>query len=142
MMKPQGELLIETAVWRCDPNNAMLFCPVENEPSSCTFFNEKGLVDTLKSLNFDTVDVEFLSLGSLRDGIGRLRLSWAQLTRILLARIRAQLTRILLAGGNSPKIKITDVTRAVFHSRFSGREKDPYWEGTHQFHSKHGGCAA
>jgi SAM-dependent methyltransferase len=146
MMKCDGELLIETAVWRGDPNNAMLFCPIENdspyESSSCTFFNEKGLVDTLKSLNFDTVEVEFLSPGSLRDRIARSRMSRAQLTRIQLDRIRAQLTRILLAGGNSPKIKITNVTRAVFHSRFSGREKDRYWEGTHQYHSEHGGCAA
>jgi 2-polyprenyl-3-methyl-5-hydroxy-6-metoxy-1,4-benzoquinol methylase len=31
MMKPGGELLIETAIWRGDPNNAMLFCPIERD---------------------------------------------------------------------------------------------------------------
>jgi SAM-dependent methyltransferase len=147
MMEPDGELLIETAIWRGDPNNAMLFCPIEKDspydPTSCTFFNEKGLVDTLKSLNFDTVDVEFLSFGSVRDRIARLRpqMSWAQLTRIAVARVRAQLNqRVLLACGVPPKIP--DVTRAVFHSRFGGHEKDfssIYWEETHQYHSEHGG---
>ena len=146
MMKPDGELLIETAIWRGDPNNAILFCPIEKdspyEPTSCTFFNEKGLVDTLKSLNFDTVDVEFLSSGSVRDRIARPQMSWAQRTRIAVARVRAQLTqRVPLDSGDRPKI--TSVTRAVFHSRFGGHEKDSfiarYWEDTHQIHSEHGG---
>jgi SAM-dependent methyltransferase len=145
MMKPGGELLIETAVWRGDPNNAMLFCPIENdspyEPTSCTFFNEKGLVDTLKSLNFDTIEVEFLSPRSVRDRIARLQMSWAQLTRIALTRLRTQLNRIVLAGRNRPKIR--NVTRAVFHSRFLEHEKDSfvarYWEDIHQAHSEHGG---
>jgi SAM-dependent methyltransferase len=147
MMKPGGELLIETAIWRGDPNNAMLFCPIENdspyEPTSCTFFNEKGLVDTLRSLNFGTVEVEFLSPVSLYDRIARARLQmgWAQTTRIALTRMRAQLTRSVSAGGDRPKI--TNVTRAVFHSRFGGHEKDSfiarYWEDIHQGHSEHGG---
>ena len=143
MLKPGGELLTETAIWRGDPNNAMLFCPIENDSpypdrSSCTFFNEKGLVDTLKSLNFDTIEVEFLSGGSLRDRIAIARqMSWAQLSRIALTRMRARLTRIAFADADRPKF--TNVTRAVFHSRFRGHEKDSvpirYWEGTHQQHS-------
>jgi SAM-dependent methyltransferase len=145
MMKPGGELLTETAIWRGDPNNAMLFCPIEKdspyEPTSCTFFNEKGLVDTLKSLNFDTVEVEFLSPGSLRGRISRLQMSWAQLTRLALFRSRMELRRIVFVGENRPKI--TDVARAVFHSRFGGHEKESliarYWEDTHQVHSEHGG---
>jgi SAM-dependent methyltransferase len=131
MMKPGGELLIETAIWRGDPNNAMLFCPIESdspyEPTSCTFFNEKGLLDTLKSLNFDTIEVECLSPGSWCDRITRSQMGWAQLTRIALTRMRAQLTQKV--GGDRPKI--TNVTRAVFHSRFGGHKKDTltrYWE--------------
>jgi len=131
VMKPGGELLIETAIWRGDPNNAMLFCPIENdspyEPTSCTFFNEKGLVDTLNSLNFDTLKVEFLSPVSLHDRIARSQMSWAQLARIARTWI---VTRIV--GGDRPKIR--SVTRAVFHSRFAGHEKDSvlrrYWEET------------
>jgi 2-polyprenyl-3-methyl-5-hydroxy-6-metoxy-1,4-benzoquinol methylase len=149
MMKPGGVLLTETAIWRGDPNNAMLFCPIEQdspyEETSCTFFNEKGLVDTLKSLNFDTVEVEFVPdvLPGLRGRIARM--NWAQIRgglRNRIARMKwAQLTQILLAGGDPPKIG--RVTRAVFHSTFGGHEKGSsiarYWEGTHQFHSEHGG---
>src|SRR5262249_41441549 len=119
MMKPGGELLIETAIWRGDPNNAMLFCPIENEgpyhePTSCTFFNEKGLVDTLKSLNFDTIEVEFLPPRSLRDRItiARSQMGWARTIRIALTRMRAQLTLMVSEGGERPKI--SNVTRAVF----------------------------
>ena len=119
MLKPGGEILIETAIWQGDGNNAMLFCPIENDspydPTSCTFFNEKGLVDTLKSLNFNTVKIEFFSPGSMSD---------------------------LCTGGIVPRITITNVTHAVFHSRFGGHDNDfriAYWEGTHHFHSEHGG---
>jgi SAM-dependent methyltransferase len=150
MMKSGGELLIETAIWRDDPNNAMLFCPIKNDSpydrTSCTFFNEKGLIDTLKSLNFDTVEVEFWPPGSRpRDRIRiALQMSWAQLTRIALTRMRAQLTRTVFASGDRPKI--TNVSRAVFHSRFGRHEKDyekdsfiaRYWEETHQWHSEGG----
>ena len=132
MMKPGADILIETPIWRGDLNNAMLFCPIGKdspyEPTSCTFFNEKGLVDTLKSLNFDTINVEYLGpalRGGLRKHIARLR--------------SAQ--RILLTGCDHPKI--TNVTRTVFHSRFGGHDKESfisrYWESIHQFHSERGG---
>jgi hypothetical protein len=50
-----------------EPDKAMLFCPIGHEgpydfdPNSCTFFNEKGLVDTMKSLGFETVSIEYLT---------------------------------------------------------------------------------
>jgi hypothetical protein len=81
----------------------------------------------LKSLKFDTIEVECLSPGSWRDRITRSQMGWAQLTRIALTRMRAQLTQKV--GGDRPKI--TNVTRAVFHSRFGGHKKDTltrYWE--------------
>jgi SAM-dependent methyltransferase len=49
-----GQLLLETAVLADSNRHAMLFCPVGDdspyEPTSCTFFNRKGLHDTLKSM--------------------------------------------------------------------------------------------
>ena len=77
----------------------------------------------------DTIEVEFLSPSSPRDRIARSQMNWAQLTRIALTRLRTQVNRIVLASGNRPKI--TNVTRAVFHSRFGEHEKDShiarYW---------------
>jgi 2-polyprenyl-3-methyl-5-hydroxy-6-metoxy-1,4-benzoquinol methylase len=64
VMKISGHLVIETAIWEAEHNNSILFCPIGKdspyEESSCCFFNEKGLVDTLKSMGFETVSVDYL----------------------------------------------------------------------------------
>jgi SAM-dependent methyltransferase len=60
-----GHLITETAIWDGDHGRAVLFCPIgaesPYEPTSCSFFNEKGLVDTLMSLGFVTDTVEYLA---------------------------------------------------------------------------------
>jgi SAM-dependent methyltransferase len=69
-----SHLLIETAIWKSELNKALLFCPIDKESpyegSSCTFFNVKGLMDTLKSIGFETVAIEHLNDPPL-DGITR-----------------------------------------------------------------------
>ena len=56
MLKPGGTLVLETAIFYGYDEHAMLYCPVGQEspygPTSCTFFNLKGLTDTLESLGF------------------------------------------------------------------------------------------
>ena len=51
-----GKLVLETAVLVDENRHPLLFCPVGNEspyePTSCTFFNLKGLKDTLRSFGF------------------------------------------------------------------------------------------
>jgi SAM-dependent methyltransferase len=51
-----GTLVLETAVLADDNRHALLFCPVgaesPYEPTSVTFFNRKGLRDTLTSMGF------------------------------------------------------------------------------------------
>jgi SAM-dependent methyltransferase len=113
-----GHLLIETAIWERERNNATLFCPIGGEspyePTSCTFFNEKGLVDTLKSMGFKTVSIDYLRREGLRGLKDRIK-----------------------------RFKAGTVTRCVFHSILSGNDKDSftmqYWESTHDFHTQHGG---
>jgi SAM-dependent methyltransferase len=157
MMKPNGELLIETAIWRGDPNNAMLFCPINNDSpydwTSPTFFNVKGLVDTLKSLGFDTGHVELLEDAVPRK-LDRSNIKnvtsavWSPAAR-LVRQVRPLLKREQqLVNEQYPKITRKDVTRAVFRCRFVGQDKDlslhppelrGYFEGTHRFHTEHGG---
>lgn len=54
---PAGTLVLETAVLADENRHALLFCPTgaesPYEPTSCTFFNRKGLHDTLTSMGFD-----------------------------------------------------------------------------------------
>ncbi|MBE0477160.1 MAG: DUF1698 domain-containing protein [Coriobacteriia bacterium] len=131
VMIPGGDLIIETAIWRGDKRNALLFCPIGDdspyESTSCTFFNEKGLVDTLNSMGFETLSVEYLPPG------------------------RPSAPRRMINAGRSimesltPWIgrPITRVTRCVLHARFRGLDTESfefqYWESTHDYHSEHGG---
>jgi SAM-dependent methyltransferase len=64
VLKPGGTLLIETAMFHGLNNYAMLYCPAGGDGpyglTSCTFFNKKGLTDTLKSLGLKTLSVSCL----------------------------------------------------------------------------------
>jgi SAM-dependent methyltransferase len=66
VMVPGATMLLETAFYRAHEDEALLHCPVGEEspyePTSVTFYNRKGLVDTLASLGFETVSVELLDV--------------------------------------------------------------------------------
>ncbi|MBN1561469.1 DUF1698 domain-containing protein [candidate division KSB1 bacterium] len=129
LIKPGGDLIIETAVWRGESRNAFLFCPVGDEspyePSSCTFFNEKGLRDTLASLGFATYAVEYIPE---KGGWRRMRKQWLRQIKTCLS-------------GNRPPIR--HVARAVLHCTYRGLDRNSryisYWEGEHTIHSTIGG---
>jgi SAM-dependent methyltransferase len=136
VLRVGGHFLIETPIWKGERNNAMLFCPIGKEspyePTSCTFFNEKGLVDTLISMGFETVAIEYLK----RKGTFRLIDSMRRFkTRIE--------TGMKMCLSMKPRPPIRTVTRSVFHSIFRGYDKDSfvmqYWEEIHHFHTDSGG---
>ncbi len=62
MVFPQNR--IETAVYMDDNQRALLFCPQASESpyglTNCTFFNMKGLIETLSSLELVTQETELL----------------------------------------------------------------------------------
>jgi SAM-dependent methyltransferase len=135
VLKIGSHLLIETAIWKSERNNAMLFCPIEGdspyEETSCTFFNEKGLVDTLKSFGFQVVYVE--RLRKMPASLGPRRYMKQLISRM----------RTCFKAADRPPIKWANIDRCVVHSVFSGYGKDTftaqYWEATHDFHTFHGG---
>lgn len=57
-----GTLVLETAMLADDNRHAMLYCPTgaesPYEPTSVTFFNRKGLNDTLTSMGFEVLLAE------------------------------------------------------------------------------------
>jgi SAM-dependent methyltransferase len=61
LANPQAMLIVKTALYCGAENHAMLYCPIGLEspydPTSCTFFNRKGLTDSLSSLGWRTVSV-------------------------------------------------------------------------------------
>ena len=167
VLKIGGHLLIETAIWVGERNNSMLFCPIgEDSPyapdgTSCTFFNEKGLVDTLTSLGFQTVHTELLSGTSLMQEKERqskiaasaaLRKLWLRRALHPSAALRRYMKRFITCmstrfnDADRPPNKQAHwcvVDRCVVHSTFSAFDKGTftarYWEATHDFHTSHGG---
>jgi 2-polyprenyl-3-methyl-5-hydroxy-6-metoxy-1,4-benzoquinol methylase len=131
VLRDEGHLLIETPLWEAERHNAILFCPVGSDSpydgSSCTFFNVKGIVDTLSSTGFKTVNVEPLVKRSGKTGFR---------SRISRAVRRAQ--RLLRSEDREP---ISSVNRYVVHSIFSGVDSNSflakYWDETHDLHSTH-----
>ncbi|HEX5103466.1 MAG TPA: DUF1698 domain-containing protein [Pirellulaceae bacterium] len=129
VLRVGGHLIVETAIWEGEPNNAVLFCPIEQdspyEVSSCTFFNPKGLVDSLQSLGFETTHWELLKRPTLAARLGQH------------ARRAADWLRSCFWSVDRGPIR--RVRRGVFHSVYRGFPKDTilgrYWEGTHDYHS-------
>jgi SAM-dependent methyltransferase len=121
VLHPGGTLLVETAILVDENKHALLFCPVGDEspyePSSCTYFNVKGLVDTLKSLGFAVQNISHQSLTHWRPQtwIGR-----------------------ILKALHLPRPKELVITRSSFLCEFKPELINPhlswYWDGTHQFH--------
>lgn len=64
ILNPGGTIIIETGVMLNRNDLPLLFCPIEDEspyePTSCTFFNLKGLTDTLASMGLKTEHIELL----------------------------------------------------------------------------------
>jgi SAM-dependent methyltransferase len=64
LLREDGYLIVETAIFVDENRYAMLFCPVGSEspyePTSCTFFNLKGLTDSLASLGLVVTKVDRL----------------------------------------------------------------------------------
>jgi 2-polyprenyl-3-methyl-5-hydroxy-6-metoxy-1,4-benzoquinol methylase len=146
ILRPGGQLIIETPIWRGENNNAMLFCPIgEDSPyetSSCTFFNEKGMIDTLTSLGFDTLAVEYLQKPNSGQTLTDKAKQFVD-PRSLLGLMKGLKTYVE-RGISKPKSlhsrpPIKDVTRTVFSCRFVGTDEDSaltqYWERTHDIHT-------
>jgi tRNA (mo5U34)-methyltransferase len=137
IMKREGHLLIETAIWHGEPDKAMLFCPTGNEgpyapdSTSCTFFNEKGLRDTTKSLGFETVCIEYLKTPSEDKPEAR------PIMKLVQDRIKLTIKDVLRKKGFIKKNSLA-TSRCAFHLIYRGNENLPvmrYWEQEHDMHS-------
>ena len=136
VLRVDGHLLIDTPLWEAEPHNAILFCPVGSDspydPSSCTFFNVKGIVDTLSSMGFRTVTMEPL-----------MKHAHETESRSWISRAMRHVQRVPHSEDREP---IRDVNRYVVHGIFDGLDSNSflarYWDETHDFHSTHDAIAA
>jgi SAM-dependent methyltransferase len=126
VLRPGGTLLLETAVYVDDNRKAILFCPTgEDSPleeTSCTFFNLKGLADTLHSLGLQVQRHELYD---------RTHEHLANRRRL---RVRV---RSWLSGRREeeqvPLDRVTMVCRA--DPGLVDRHVSNYWHGTHRIHT-------
>lgn len=60
IMKPGATLLLETAIWITPSEMPLLYCPPPEkspyEPTSVTFYNHTGMVDTLRAAGFENIE--------------------------------------------------------------------------------------
>jgi SAM-dependent methyltransferase len=128
VLVPGGLVLIETAVMRDSNAHAMLYCPIgadsPYEDTSCTYFNEKGLRDSLQSLGLHVERVEHLHPSAEEPPTARVR-----------RRLR-EVVRVALGHSGPPPMPIG---RATFVARFDptliDRDVTEYWEGIHTLES-------
>jgi SAM-dependent methyltransferase len=121
VLREDGILLLETAVVRDDNTLPLLYCPTGEEspyePTSCTFYNLKGLTDTLLSLGLSVQRTVFLDPARVPPAVG---------------------------PGKAPPGPVKDrlaalTDRAVFVCQYRPALLNPvvdrYWHGTHKIHT-------
>jgi SAM-dependent methyltransferase len=63
ILRDGGYMIVETGIFADDDRRSLLFCPVGEESpyerSSCSFFNRKGLIDTLRSFGLRVESVGY-----------------------------------------------------------------------------------
>lgn len=130
VLNNNGKLILETAIWSDKSHRALLYCPVEEspyEPTSCAFFNEKGLCTTLRSFGFEVEAIQYLSQ---RESLKGLLRYVGQVRKKLRKRIKEAFVK-------------ADIDRGVFTCSFScdavNQQLAQYWEKTHTIHTQIGG---
>jgi SAM-dependent methyltransferase len=126
VLKENGTLLLETAVVRDNNEFPLLYCPIGDEspyePTSCTFYNVKGLTDTLLSLGLSVERIEFLDKKRVPPPVGaKPRPAPIPATASLKDRLSPLTDRAALVCQFRPAL-INPVV-------------DRYWHGTHKIHT-------
>lgn len=122
-----GKLVIESGML-VDPRYGdveFIYCPVEDspyEPTSCTFFNQKALDTTMRSLGCEAVDCKTFS----KDGVDQKK---------ALAEVVKGNLRKLKPGPRPPQVDRQFLTYrknvSIKDSTLTG-----YWDGTHEIHTE------
>lgn len=139
---PGGTLMIESGML-AEPaleHLDLLYCPVETSPyetTSCTFFNEKGLTTTMRSLHCGLV-----SSRSLRHVAQQAQPSGikARYLKPLKQDLQKLLGRAPVAGSNLPSPRVDRYAMVFRQDSNLGLDPtrpylDDYWNSTHQGHS-------
>jgi SAM-dependent methyltransferase len=131
LLTKTGQLLVETAVLVDDDRHAMLYCPIgadsPYEPTSCTFFNTKALVDTMTGMGMPVTEVRYLK--NEHQNRAKLWLRFKRTVKLFLGlRQRIHVDRAIF---------FCDLGRA--DSETGNDKVESYWHGKHHAHTVHRG---
>jgi SAM-dependent methyltransferase len=126
LLKNDGVLILETAILNQDNNNAFLYCPINNDgpygSTSCTFFNRKGLTDTLQSIGMKVTGYKL----SIKENF----------FKNIIKKILNLFFDKTFLGKN-----LISVCRGIFICKkdlsLINEEDRIYWNETHERHTKH-----
>jgi len=126
ILKEDGILLIETAILQESFDRAILYCPINEDgpfgSTSCTFFNPKGLIDTLTSMGVETINY------SLSFKVNKLKIFIKSFLRIFFKK-------------NFLDKNLTTVCRGLFlckkKTKLINENDSKYWDSVHKRHTLH-----
>jgi SAM-dependent methyltransferase len=132
LLAPNGILVLETAILRIHEGTALLYCPAPNESpyekTSVTFFNPRGLRDSLASFGYQVEGCDYLY------GINAFRLPYTNV-HLRLAAMANQLQR-WIPGLVRLLLRRHVIDRGVFVCRIDptliDQELEDYWNRTYQ----------
>lgn len=124
LLNEDGILILETAILHEQLKEAILFCPIDDdspfESTACTFFNPKGLKDTLYSLGIETINYSPLHKPNL--------------IKIFVKKILRPFFGKKLLGKS-----LFTITRGLFlckkNSNLIDKNDKKYWDSTHKRHT-------
>ena len=124
ILKEDGILLIETAILQESFDRAILYCPINEDgpfgSTSCTFFNPKGLIDTLTSMGVETINY------SLSFKVNKLKIFIKSLLRFFFKK-------------NFLDKNLTTVCRGLFlckkKTKLINENDSKYWDSVHKRHT-------
>ena len=124
ILKEDGILLIETAILQESFDRAILYCPINEDgpfgSTSCTFFNPKGLIDTLTSMGVETINY------SLSFKINKFKIFIKSILRFFFKK-------------NFLDKNLTTVCRGLFlckkKTKLINENDSKYWDSVHKRHT-------
>ena len=134
----KGHIIIETGILDYGEKHALLHCPIgaesPYEPTSITFFNIKGLHDTLKSLGVTVKEVHLL----------KARTWWRKFQLFLLRILPKALIKLFIKNKENQKYRVfpgqglpanrATLICSVINENVN-QQPVQYWDGTHHYHS-------
>jgi 2-polyprenyl-3-methyl-5-hydroxy-6-metoxy-1,4-benzoquinol methylase len=143
ILSNNGKLVLETGIYLDNNKRSMLYCPIEDdsefEKTSCTFFNVKGLNDSLRSMG---IEVEKYEIYPHKIKFRKLKNMLRFILKFFFRKKNVFGIKTDTLGKYDQHIgsKIGPITRGIFVGKINNKVAKEYatnyWDKIHSFHSR------